>query len=90
MGTVRVSSKGQIVIPKDLRQAHGIRTGAEFEISAVGRELRLTPAPLFAATKLEDAAGCLYRKGRKPMSESETKAAILRIAKARDAAARSR
>lgn len=38
----RISSKGQIVLPVELRQADGIEAGQEFEIERIGRgEYRL-------------------------------------------------
>lgn len=46
METVKVSSKGQIVIPKEMREAQGITAGTQFVVSAVGDEIRLRPAPL--------------------------------------------
>ena len=44
METVKVSSKGQIVIPKALREAGHIQAGTEVIISAIADGLMLTPA----------------------------------------------
>lgn len=45
----RVSTKGQIVLPAELRQEDGIEPGQEFEVERVGpdeyRLLRVAPAP---------------------------------------------
>ena len=41
---VRVSSKGQIVIPANLRQQYGIDTGTELNIVAVAGGIKLVPA----------------------------------------------
>ncbi len=41
MSSVSVSSKGQMVIPKEVRQRLGIKSGSRLEISEVGGELRL-------------------------------------------------
>jgi len=90
MQTVKVSSKGQIVIPKALRDSRRITAGSEFVISAVGEELRLTPAPAFAKTLVKDAAGVLHRAGRKRLGEDETKRAIAKLIGARDKATQSR
>lgn len=84
MSTVKVSSKGQIVIPKELRQAHHITPGTELVISAVGEEIRLKPAPLFVATTHEQAAGCLHRKGRKPVTDADMNNAARQRAKRQD------
>ena len=76
METVKVSSKGQIVIPKALRESRHIKTGTEFVITAIGDELRLTPVPAFEKTSIKDAAGILHRPGRKHLGEEKTRRAI--------------
>ena len=45
MEEVKVSSKGQIVIPKHLREELGIGSGRTIIINKVGKELRLAPKP---------------------------------------------
>jgi AbrB family looped-hinge helix DNA binding protein len=79
MVIVKVSSKGQIVIPKALRESRHIKTGAVFVITTVGDELRLTPAPVFEKTSIKNAAGILHRSGRKYLSEEKTKQAIRQV-----------
>ena len=68
MERVTVSSKGQVVIPKGLRDTHNIRTGDQFFVSAVGDELRFRPAPTIPETRLESIAGML-RQG--PMARRD-------------------
>lgn len=45
----KVSTKGQIVLPAELRQRDGIEPGQEFEVERIGadeyRLLRVSPAP---------------------------------------------
>ena len=43
MVTVKVSSKGQIVIPKVIREKFGIREGDELEILDFGNEIVIVP-----------------------------------------------
>lgn len=43
MPVARVSSKGQIVIPADIRRRHGIRKGTPVVIEERGSELVLRP-----------------------------------------------
>ena len=43
MGRTKVSSKYQVVIPKDIRQSAGIRVGQEFQVIAKGGQLTLVP-----------------------------------------------
>lgn len=45
METVKLSTKGQLVIPKEIRDAHHLAAGTEFAVSFVGNEIRLTPLP---------------------------------------------
>ena len=90
METVKVSSKGQIVIPKKLREAHHITAGMEFIVSSVGDEIRLRSTPLFTPATHEQAAGCLHRKGGKPMTDAEMNKAVRQRAKRRDDATKPR
>jgi AbrB family looped-hinge helix DNA binding protein len=57
--STRLSSKGQIIIPKALREARGWQAGTVFEIEAVGDAVLLRPVPAFAITTLDDVVGCL-------------------------------
>ena len=43
MVTVKVSSKGQLVLPKSIRKRFGIEPGDEVEIIEMGNELILVP-----------------------------------------------
>lgn len=84
METVKLSNRGQIVIPKDVRETAHLTEGMEFSVVYVGGQIRLTPVPMVEPTTYADAAGCLYRPGREPMSEAQQKTAIVRMLKARD------
>jgi AbrB family looped-hinge helix DNA binding protein len=88
--TIKVSSKGQIVIPKRLREAHGIRSGDQFTVSSVGDELRLRPLPAIAPTTVREVAGMLHRPGMERVSDEETEARIIRRLLAEDEATKSR
>ena len=90
METVKVSSKGQIVIPKSLRDVFAIVPGAQFLISADGDEIRLRPAPALNPTRVIDGLGLLARKGRKKMSEEDTKNAIGAVLAKRDRGTRTK
>lgn len=86
MQTVKLSTKGQFVIPNEIRKSHHLTVGTEFAISFVGDEIRLTPLPLFPVTAVEDAAGLLAKRGAKKSGESATREKIAAAIKARDAA----
>jgi AbrB family looped-hinge helix DNA binding protein len=59
MSTARLSSKGQVVIPKEFRDQHGWDAGTEFTVSATADGLLLSPVQRFPATTLDDVVGCL-------------------------------
>ena len=89
MEEVKVSSKGQIVIPKSLRDAHHIRTGDRFVVSSVGHELRFRPAPTLAKTRLKSVAGMLHRPGLTKLSATELERRLAEQLLAEDAATQS-
>ncbi len=88
MQTVRLSTKGQFVIPNEMRKSHHLAAGTEFTISFVGDEIRLTPLPMFPVTTVDDVAGVLSRRGAKKTDEKVTRAKIAKMLKARDTATR--
>ena len=90
METVKVSSKGQIVIPKSLRDEFAIVPGTQFVISAEGDEIRLRPAPSVKRTRAIDGLGLLARKGRRRMRDEETRAAIGALLAKRDRSTRTK
>ncbi len=89
METVKLSTKGQVVIPKEIREAGHLEAGMEFAIAFVDGKILMTPVPAVKPTTFQEVAGCLYRTGRKPLNEAQQKAAIARMIKARDDASKS-
>jgi len=77
METTRLSSKGQIIIPKALRNAHRWEVGQEFVAIDTGDGILLKPKNPFPETNLEAVAGCLSYQG-KPKTIAEMNAAIER------------
>jgi len=45
MTSVKVSTKGQIVLPADIRKKYGIEEGGEVEILDFGKEIVIVPVP---------------------------------------------
>jgi len=43
MSTVTISSKYQVVIPKDIRETIGLQVGAKLEVIAYGSKIELVP-----------------------------------------------
>jgi AbrB family looped-hinge helix DNA binding protein len=91
METVKVSSKGQIVIPKDLREAFHIAPGAELEIYRAGEEihLKLATQPV-QPTTVAAGRGLLAARGTTRLSDDELRSRISARLKARDAATKGR
>ena len=62
METTRLSTKGQIVLPKDIRTSRAWGPGTEFTVEETGDGILLRPADRFPATSLDEVAGCLRSK----------------------------
>lgn len=80
METTRLSSKGQIIIPQSIREAHKWQPGIEFNVIDTEQGLLLTPRAPFKATSVKQAFGCINYKGRKK-SLKEMEAGIAKGAK---------
>lgn len=87
MTTVRVSSKGQIVIPRALRAAFHIEVGSELVIFAEGDEIHLRRAEQrFPRTEVAAGFGLLYRAGRKAPAAADIRQTVGAMLKQRNAA----
>ncbi len=72
MEITQLSNKGQITIPKKLREQSNWKEGQEFIIINVGDGILLKPKKLFPETNLDEAAGCLnYQQKAKTLEEME-------------------
>ncbi len=72
MKTTRLSSKGQVIIPKDLRDAYRWDVGQELIAVDVGDGILLKTNSPFEETTLENVAGCLQCIGEsKSLEEIE-------------------
>lgn len=72
MVTTRLSSKGQVIIPKALRTRHHWETGQELVAVDMGDGVLLRPASPFHATSLHDVAASLPFQGpAKTLEEME-------------------
>jgi AbrB family looped-hinge helix DNA binding protein len=75
METTRLSTKGQIVLPKGIRASRAWGPGTEFTVEEAGGGVLLLPARRFPATTLDEVAGCL-RSHRKAKTPAQMQAAI--------------
>ena len=57
--TTTVSTKGQVILPKAIRQALRWEAGTRLVVENTPEGVLLKPAPVFAATRGEDVFGCL-------------------------------
>lgn len=64
MDTTRLSTKGQIVLPKSIRVSRDWRPGTAFTIEETGDGVLLRPAARFPSSSLEEVAGCLLTSRR--------------------------
>ena len=76
MASVKLSTKGQIVIPKEIRKAKDWSPGTEFEVIVTGAGVLLSPLPPLPATRVRDGLGLLARKGRRRLTREETERRI--------------
>jgi AbrB family looped-hinge helix DNA binding protein len=75
MQITRLSSKGQIIIPKKIRSRHKWNPGQELSVIDTGDGILLKPAQTFKKTKLDQVAGILKYSGT-PITLEEMEKAI--------------
>jgi len=61
--TTRLSTKGQLIIPKEIRERHGWGAGIELEIEDRGDALLLRRVTYVPETTLEELLGCTGYQG---------------------------
>ena len=76
METTKLSSKGQVIIPKALRSTHHWEPGLELMVIDTGDGLLLKPKAPFAPANLSEVFGMF--KGRvTPRTDEEIEAALI-------------
>ena len=81
--TTRLSSKGQVILPKPIRDRRNWTPGARLIVEDTEAGVLLRAAPLFEPTTMDQVYGALHRPGR-ALTIEEMDAAI--DAEARDRA----
>lgn len=72
MATTILSSKGQVIIPKSIREEHNWEAGQRLEVIEFGDGIQLKPLAPFPETTLLDVAACLRYEGKaKTLAEME-------------------
>ncbi len=64
MESTRLSTKGQIVLPKAIRTSRAWGPGTEFTVEETSEGILLRPACGFPEADLDQVAGCLRHKGK--------------------------
>ena len=82
--TTTVSTKGQVILPKAIRQARRWEAGTRLTVENTPEGVLLRPEPMFAETRLEEVFGCLAYRGT-PKTLEEMEAGVLAEAKRRHA-----
>ncbi len=77
METTRLSTKGQIIVPKNIRTSRAWVPGTEFIVEEAGDGILLRPAGRFPKADLDEVAGCLRSK-RKSKTPAQMRSAIRR------------
>jgi AbrB family looped-hinge helix DNA binding protein len=77
METTRLSTKGQIILPKNIRTSRALVPGTEFTVEETSDGILLRPTGRFPEADLDAVAGCLRSK-RKSKTPAQMRAAIRR------------
>jgi AbrB family looped-hinge helix DNA binding protein len=77
METTRLSSKGQVIIPKAVRKAHRWEAGQDLVVIDTGDGVLLKPKAPFEETVLDDVAG-MFRNDVKARTDAEIQAALVK------------
>jgi AbrB family looped-hinge helix DNA binding protein len=80
----RLSTKGQVILPKAIRAKRNWTPGTELEVRETPEGVLLTAAARFEPTRFEDVRGCLPSIGR-TVSLEEMEEGILAEARRRHA-----
>lgn len=78
--TTKLSTKGQLIIPKDVRDNLGWTAGTEIEVEQQDDRVVLSRKQDFPRTRLEDFIGCAKYDGP-PLSLEEMEAGIAKGAR---------
>jgi AbrB family looped-hinge helix DNA binding protein len=84
MTTASVTSKGQVTIPKSIRDRLGITSGSQVEFELIGDKARIRLARKGKRSSIEDGPGILdYRGPRIPTAELDGALAMKTARRAR-------
>lgn len=84
MESIRASSKGQMIIPKPIRDALDIRSGTQLNVELdPGKGFKVTLKPTDRVERVRGLAGSLAHRA-KPMTPAQEAASLLEAVRADD------
>lgn len=90
MESTRASSKGQMIIPKPIRDALDIRSGTELDVELdPGKGFKVTLKPTDRVERVRRLAGSLAHRAKR-MTPAQEDAALLKEVRADDERSKSR
>lgn len=84
MPTTRLSTKGQVVLPKNIRAARAWGPGTEFTVEETEDGILLRPSIRFPRTDLADVVGCLRSKRKAKTIAGMNRAIAREVLRRRD------
>ena len=82
METTKLSSKGQVIIPKTFRDSHNWDAGLELQVIDTGDGLLLRPKAPFVEAQLDQVAGSLAVSG-KSLTDKDIESAMKKAARSK-------
>ncbi len=84
MESIKASSKGQMIIPKRIREALDIRTGTELNVELdAGEGFKVTLKPTDHVEQVQRLAGSLAHRAQR-LTPAQEEAALLKMVRAED------
>ncbi len=74
--TTRVSTKGQVILPKPIREQRNWPAGTRLLVENTDAGVLLRAAPAFERTSMEQVFGMLRRPGQRPLTIEEMDAGV--------------
>ncbi|MBO0750030.1 MAG: AbrB/MazE/SpoVT family DNA-binding domain-containing protein [Porphyrobacter sp.] len=82
--TTKVSTKGQVILPKSVREHRRWRAGTKLLVEDTKEGVLLRRAPLFAPTTVDQVFGALAWKGKPKSLEDMDEGVMAEARRARD------
>ncbi len=90
MESIKASSKGQMIIPKPIREALDIRSGTELNVELdPGKGFKVTIKPTDHVERVRRLAGSLAHRAKR-MTPAQEEAALLKMVRVDDERTKSR